>query len=135
MKNVGCKELSTRRAETVVGVDSVIRTEGPFWLTAAVPAIDTAPFDGTMEDIEARKVGIDDISGEDKFAHLLQKLQDKDVVNRGIADRFHSIRRFGNDAVHKIVGDPQTAVSHLGDVVLFLQTTLARFYVSCSVLL
>ena len=28
------------------------------------------------------------------------------------------------------VGDPQTTVAHLGEVVLFLQHTLARFHVS-----
>ncbi|MGL4617533.1 MAG: DUF4145 domain-containing protein [Chroococcidiopsis sp.] len=61
----------------------------------------------------ARKVGIDDVSGEDKFTQVLQKLQDKDIVNQWIADRFHSIRRFGNDALHRIVGNPQTALLHI----------------------
>lgn len=30
------------------------------------------------------------------------------------------------------LGDPQTAVSYLGDAVLFLQTTLARYNVTAS---
>ena len=30
-------------------------------------------------------------------------------------------------------GDPQTAVTHIGDVVIFLQTTLGRYHVSAYV--
>jgi ribosome biogenesis GTPase A len=61
----------------------------------------------------AKQVGIYDVSGEDKFTQVLEKLHNKDVVNQWIADRFHSIRRVGNDAVHKIVGNPQTALLHI----------------------
>ncbi|KAJ7619106.1 hypothetical protein DFH06DRAFT_1235312 [Mycena polygramma] len=40
---------------------------------------------------------------------------------------------FLKEADCETVGDPQTAVSHIGDVVLFVQTTLTRFHLGCDV--
>jgi hypothetical protein len=38
--------------------------------------------------------------------------------------------RYRSQLIHLCKGDPQTAVSHLGDVVLFLQSTLSRYHAS-----
>ena len=55
-----------------------------------------------------------------------------DVVSLhvGVLDILRHALAFVENYDCETVGDPQTAVAHFGDVVLFIQFTLARFNVS-----
>ncbi|KAF8973994.1 hypothetical protein BDZ97DRAFT_1777866 [Flammula alnicola] len=62
-----------------------------------------------------------------KILHTYEHALDIVALHQPVTDLlFYSIQ-FLEDYDCETVGDPQTAVSHLGDVVLFVQYTLARF--------
>lgn len=62
----------------------------------------------------------------DLVFHALSLLDEYDCETVG--SLFFRQNRLRN--IHIRPGDPQTAVSHLGDIVLFAQCAIARFHVS-----
>ncbi|CAA7266513.1 unnamed protein product [Cyclocybe aegerita] len=62
-----------------------------------------------------------------KILHTSDHALDMVALHVGMHDIIFSCLQFVEDFDCETVADPQTAISHLGDVVLFLQYTLVRF--------
>ncbi|KAJ6503472.1 hypothetical protein C8R47DRAFT_1250472 [Mycena vitilis] len=69
-----------------------------------------------------------------RLFYLCDAALDMISLHSKMSDLIFLALQFLQEADCETVGDPQTAVSHIGDVVLFVQTTLTRFHLGSDVL-
>ena len=67
----------------------------------------------------------------DLLFYSLQFLEEYDCETVGMSPTNIT---YAIDETHTRQGDPQTAFSHLGDVVLFVQYVLAKYKVGCKII-
>ncbi|KAJ7631007.1 hypothetical protein FB45DRAFT_554296 [Roridomyces roridus] len=63
-----------------------------------------------------------------RIFYLCDAALDMIAMHSRVAELIFEALVFLQDCDFEIIGDPQTAVGHLGDVVLFVQSTLTRFH-------
>ncbi|KAJ7783871.1 hypothetical protein DFH07DRAFT_727526 [Mycena maculata] len=83
--------------------------------------------------ISATSLDTETLSHMCRTFYLCDEALDMISLHSRVSDLIFQALVFLQDSDFETVGDPQTAVSHLGDVVLFVQSTLTRFHLETDI--
>ncbi|KAJ7110136.1 hypothetical protein C8R44DRAFT_274021 [Mycena epipterygia] len=81
----------------------------------------------------AKSLDTETLSHMCRIFYLCDAALDMISLHSRISDLIFQALLFLEESDCETVGDPQTAVSHLGDVVLFVQSTLTRFHLESDI--